>query len=88
VFTVYYTVDNMFWPLKLPIMGSLTYQKHVEGFIIMVKYTLEQAMKAQRGSRDISLTSALDGGEWSTPQPSCFTPAKETHYPLYVDVYD
>jgi len=52
---IYYTVDNVFWPLKLPIMGSLTYQKHVEGFTIKVKYTLEQATKAQRGSRIIVL---------------------------------
>jgi hypothetical protein len=42
-----------------------------------VKFTLEQAMKAQRGSRDsstLSLTSALDGGGWSTPRPGRFTP--------------
>ena len=38
-----------------------------------VKFALEQAMKAQRGSRGIlSLTSALDGGGWvvnATPRP-------------------
>jgi len=51
----------MFWPLKLPIMGSLTYQKHVEGFIIKVKYTLEEALKAQRGSRDIGGVSKKFG---------------------------
>jgi hypothetical protein len=30
---------------------------------VNVKFTLEQAMKAQRGST-LSLTSALDGGGW------------------------
>ena len=43
-------------------------------------------MKAQRGSGGIavlSLTSALDGGGWSTPRPGRFTPGKETRYPLY-----
>jgi len=52
---IYYTVGNIFWPLKLPIMGSLTYLKHVDGFIIKVKYVLEQATKTQRGSRGIVL---------------------------------
>ena len=31
----------------------------------------------------LSLTSALDGGGWSTPRPGRFTPGKETRYPLY-----
>jgi hypothetical protein len=31
----------------------------------------------------LSLTSALDGGGWSTPRPGRFTPAKDTRYPLY-----
>jgi hypothetical protein len=46
---------------------------------VKVKFTLEQATKAQRGSRGIvlSLTSALDGGEWSTPRPGLFTPGKD-----------
>jgi hypothetical protein len=30
----------------------------------------------------LSLTSALDGGGWSTPRPGRFTPGKETRYPL------
>jgi hypothetical protein len=37
----------------------------------------------QRYSSTLSLTSALDGGRWSTPRPSRFTPAKENQYPLY-----
>jgi hypothetical protein len=45
-----------------------------------VKFTVEQAMKAQirewRYSSTLSLTSALDGGGWSTPHPSRFTPGK------------
>jgi len=52
-----------------------------------VKITLEQATKARGGgewrcSSTLSLTSALDGGEWSTPRPGRFTPGK-TRYPLY-----
>ena len=40
-----------------------------------VLFTPAQAMKAQRGSRDIdsstlSLVSSLDGDEWSTPRPA------------------
>ena len=31
----------------------------------------------QRYSCTLPLTSALDGGGWSTPHPSCFTPAKD-----------
>jgi hypothetical protein len=47
-----------------------------------VNFSLEQAMKAQRGSRGIdsstiSLTSALDGGGWSTPRPGRFTPRND-----------
>jgi len=34
-------------------------------------------------SRGITVTSALDGGWWSTPRLGCFTPAKETQYPFY-----
>jgi hypothetical protein len=52
-----------------------------------IKFTLEQAMKAQRGKRryscTLSLTSELDGDCWSTPRPDRFTPRKETRYPLY-----
>jgi hypothetical protein len=38
-----------------------------------VMLTLEQAMKAQT----LSLTSALDGGGWSTPCPGRLTPGKD-----------
>ena len=34
-------------------------------------------------SSTLSITSALDGGEWSAPRPGRFTPRKETRYPLY-----
>jgi hypothetical protein len=48
---------------------------------VKVKFTLEQAVKAQRGSRGIALlfplTSALDRGGWSTPRPRRFTPGKD-----------
>ena len=33
-------------------------------------------------SSTLSLTSALNGGGWSTSSPSRFTPGKETRYPL------
>jgi hypothetical protein len=36
-----------------------------------------------RYSSTLSLTSALDGGGWSTPHPSRITPRKKTRYPLY-----
>ena len=36
-----------------------------------------------RDSFTLSLTSALDGGGWSTPRPCRFIPGKETRYPLY-----
>jgi hypothetical protein len=47
-----------------------------------------KAMKAQRGeglrySSTLSLTTALDGGGWSTPRPGRFTSGKETRYPLH-----
>ena len=45
------------------------------------KITLEQVTKAQKWSRGIaltlSLTSALDGGGWSTPRTDRFTPGKD-----------
>jgi len=51
------------------------------------KFTLEQTMKAQRGSRGIALLflfpSVLDGGGWSMPFPSHFTSGKEVWYSLY-----
>jgi hypothetical protein len=44
-------------------------------------------MKDQRGSKrysySLSLTWALDGGEWSAPRPCRFTTGTETLYPLY-----
>jgi hypothetical protein len=50
-----------------------------------VKFTLEQAMNAQRisgGVTTLSLASALDGGGWPRPRPGRFIPGKETQYPL------
>ena len=48
---------------------------------VKVKVTPEQATKTQKGSRDITLlfllTSALDGGGWSTPPPGRFNPGKD-----------
>jgi len=44
-----------------------------------IEFNLEQTTKAQRGNRGIapSVTSALDGGGWSTPRPGRFTPGKD-----------
>ena len=49
-----------------------------------VKFTLELAMMAQKGSRGIAklvLNSALYGGGWLTPRSTCFTPGRDTRYP-------
>ena len=44
---------------------------------VKVKFSLEQATKAQKGeqmySSTLPSTSALDGGGWSTPRPGRFT---------------
>jgi hypothetical protein len=49
-----------------------------------IKFTQEQTMKAQGGSRGfsstLSLTSALGEGGCSMPHPGRFTPTKETRY--------
>jgi hypothetical protein len=54
---------------------------------VKVKFTLEQSLKTQRGSRGTVnnhfLTSAIDGGGRSTPRPDRFTSGKETRYPFY-----
>jgi hypothetical protein len=50
---------------------------------VKVQFILEQAMKAQRGSRKYSPNLALEWGGCSMLHPSCFTPWKETQYPLY-----
>ena len=34
-------------------------------------------------SSTLALTSALDGGEWSTPRPGRFTPWERTRYSFY-----
>ena len=40
-----------------------------------MKFTREQATKSQRGSI-LPLTSAPDGGGWSTPCPGCLIPGE------------
>jgi rRNA maturation protein Nop10 len=54
---------------------------------VKVKFTLEQAMKPQRGSKryssTLSLTLVLDGGGLSMSCPGRFTPRKKRRYPLY-----
>jgi len=54
--------------------------------VLRVKFSLELAMNAQRGSRGMGillLTSALDGGGWLTPCSGHFIRGKETRYALY-----
>jgi hypothetical protein len=36
-----------------------------------------------RGGGIAVLGSALEGGGWPAPHPDCFTPEKESRYPLY-----
>ena len=47
---------------------------------VKVKFTLNKPRKPREGA-DVelycSLTSALDGGGWSTPRPGCFTLGKD-----------
>ena len=51
-----------------------------------VKFTLEQAVKAQWGA-EVSLYSSFNLGDrwgsWLTPGSGCFTPGKKSRYPLY-----
>jgi hypothetical protein len=50
---------------------------------VKVKVAIEQVVKAPNGnSSTLSLTSALDGGGWSTPNHGRFTPGKMTRYPF------
>jgi len=65
-----------FWRLIEHITQGLP--KH--GKEVKVKLTLEQATKAQRGSRGIALLFFNLGarwGGWSTPRPGRFTPGKD-----------
>jgi len=41
------------------------------------KFILEQATRTQTYSSNLSLTSALDRGGWSTPRPGRFTSRKD-----------
>ena len=54
---------------------------------VKVKITLEQATKAQRGSRGIALLFFFNlgarWGEWSRPRPGRFTPGKDP-VPIFV----
>jgi hypothetical protein len=44
---------------------------------VKVKFTLEQATRAQKGSRGIALLFLYPRGGWSTPRPGRFTPGKD-----------
>ena len=67
-------------------MGKTEGKNHLEvlgvdcGTLLEWVKAIEQAMNAQadiRGSCTLPLTSALDGGVWSTPCPDRFTPGKD-----------
>jgi hypothetical protein len=45
---------------------------------VKVDFTLEQATRSRGISCTLSLTLALDRGEWSTPRPGRFTPGKDS----------
>jgi hypothetical protein len=52
---------------------------------VKAKLVLEQAKKAQKGSRvssTLSLTSALDRSGCSTPRSGCFTPGAKDPVPI------
>jgi hypothetical protein len=59
----------------------ISYSKTYKKVKVKVKFTLEQATKAQKGvwrySPTVSLTSTLDEGGWSIPRPGRFTPGKD-----------
>jgi len=42
-----------------------------------------KACSGSGGTAPLILTSALDGGEWSTSRPGRFSPGKELQYQLY-----
>jgi hypothetical protein len=54
---------------------------------LKTQFALQQAIRTpeweQKYSSNLSLTSALDGGGWSTPRPSRFTLGKEARYRLH-----
>ena len=80
--------------LKSEVLRQLTwYSDYAKGWItykpaqvkgkIHPRTVHEDPEQEQTYSVTLSLTSALDGGGWSTPRPGRFTPGKETRYPLY-----
>jgi hypothetical protein len=59
---------------------------NIQNVKVKVKVSLEQAMKAQKGSTVITLLfSNLNArwGGWAMPCPGCFTATEETQYLLY-----
>jgi hypothetical protein len=59
---------------------SLCGRKLVKGNVYAV--TDHKDPEEGRGITTLSLTSALDGGGWSTQLPGRCTPGKEKQYPL------
>jgi hypothetical protein len=67
------------------IVSPIFFQKTSKTVKVKIKFTLEQATKAQRGSSyssTYSLTSALDGGGWSTASPGTLYPQKREPVPI------
>jgi hypothetical protein len=64
-------------------MATSTVKNEAETCYVKVKFTLEEATKAQWGSRGIALIFNLGAtwGGWSTPRPGRFTPGKDPGTP-------
>ena len=77
------------WPQIGQFYGLQAHNKDLTVTAFTVKGTVqplichEDPEGKQRYSSTLSLTSALEGGTWSTPRPGRFNPSKETRYPLY-----
>jgi len=59
-------------------MSNISYYLQGSSFTNEVQFTLKQTVEVhrERYSSTLSLTLALNGGEWSTPRPDRFTPGK------------
>jgi hypothetical protein len=67
--SVWMSMENFSWTIKVIASCCTNYVTLAAAILnkAKVQFTLEQAIKAQRGSGDIAtlaLTSALDGGGW------------------------
>jgi hypothetical protein len=68
---------------RKPLCWQAEYVLQTPTTIIIIIITLEQVMKAQRGSIGIAILFFNLQGGLSKSRPCRFTPGKETQYPLY-----